>query len=322
MDRVKILLGNGIMTSEGDFWRRQRRMMQPCFHRRVIDRFSALDPRGQRASSPSAGPRRPRAASRSTSPTMPASSRWRSCCARYSAMISSALETPAGRESVRSRRQGTEPRSEVRVSLSLAHQAGGGADRTPAPRARGAVRFSEHADGGARPRQRPAAMSDKELIDEVLDADRRRPRDHRRGAHLDLVPHQPASGNGGAARGRSGPDDAGYAGSRRRRVARIHPSGGAGGAAALSARVAVHAPHPRGRRARRLSRAGAHRCVHQPLHAAPAPGVLERRRRNSGPSASPGSTPRSGIASPIFPFRSARATASARTWPCSKCWCT
>ena len=42
MDRVKILLGNGIMTSEGDFWRRQRRMMQPSFHRRVIDRFSAL----------------------------------------------------------------------------------------------------------------------------------------------------------------------------------------------------------------------------------------------------------------------------------------
>jgi cytochrome P450 len=42
MDRVKILLGNGIMTSEGAYWRRQRRMMQPSFHRRVIDQFSAL----------------------------------------------------------------------------------------------------------------------------------------------------------------------------------------------------------------------------------------------------------------------------------------
>jgi cytochrome P450 len=42
MDRVKILLGNGIMTSEGAFWRRQRRMMQPSFHRRVIDQFSGL----------------------------------------------------------------------------------------------------------------------------------------------------------------------------------------------------------------------------------------------------------------------------------------
>jgi cytochrome P450 len=42
MDRVKILLGNGIMTSEGAFWRRQRRMLQPSFHRRVIDQFSNL----------------------------------------------------------------------------------------------------------------------------------------------------------------------------------------------------------------------------------------------------------------------------------------
>jgi len=39
LDRVKILLGNGIMVSEGDFWRRQRSMMQPLFHRRVIERF-------------------------------------------------------------------------------------------------------------------------------------------------------------------------------------------------------------------------------------------------------------------------------------------
>jgi cytochrome P450 len=42
MARVKILLGNGIMTSEGDLWRRQRRMMQPSFHRRVLDRFAEL----------------------------------------------------------------------------------------------------------------------------------------------------------------------------------------------------------------------------------------------------------------------------------------
>ncbi|EQD33737.1 hypothetical protein B1B_17452, partial [mine drainage metagenome] len=34
LDRVKILLGNGIMTSEGEFWRRQRMMLQPLFHRR------------------------------------------------------------------------------------------------------------------------------------------------------------------------------------------------------------------------------------------------------------------------------------------------
>lgn len=40
LDRVKLLLGNGIMTSEGEFWRRQRRMMQPAFHRKVIEQFA------------------------------------------------------------------------------------------------------------------------------------------------------------------------------------------------------------------------------------------------------------------------------------------
>ncbi|HVY81298.1 MAG TPA: cytochrome P450 [Steroidobacteraceae bacterium] len=40
LDRVKILLGNGIMTSEGELWKRQRYMMQPMFHRRVITGFA------------------------------------------------------------------------------------------------------------------------------------------------------------------------------------------------------------------------------------------------------------------------------------------
>ncbi len=42
LDRVRILLGNGIMVSEGEFWRRQRRMIQPAFHRRVIERFASV----------------------------------------------------------------------------------------------------------------------------------------------------------------------------------------------------------------------------------------------------------------------------------------
>jgi cytochrome P450 len=40
LDRVKILLGKGLMTSEGDLWKRQRYMMQPFFHRRVITEFA------------------------------------------------------------------------------------------------------------------------------------------------------------------------------------------------------------------------------------------------------------------------------------------
>ena len=42
IDRIKLLLGKGIMTSEGELWKRQRAMMQPCFHRRVISRFADL----------------------------------------------------------------------------------------------------------------------------------------------------------------------------------------------------------------------------------------------------------------------------------------
>nr|AEQ20466.1 putative carotene beta-ring hydroxylase [uncultured bacterium CSL142] len=36
IERVGILLGNGIMVSEGELWRRQRKMIQPAFHRSVI----------------------------------------------------------------------------------------------------------------------------------------------------------------------------------------------------------------------------------------------------------------------------------------------
>ena len=42
LDRVKILLGKGIMTSEGELWKRQRYMMQPFFHRRVITGFAEV----------------------------------------------------------------------------------------------------------------------------------------------------------------------------------------------------------------------------------------------------------------------------------------
>lgn len=42
LDRVKILLGHGIMTSEGELWKQQRYMMQPSFHRRVLTQFAQL----------------------------------------------------------------------------------------------------------------------------------------------------------------------------------------------------------------------------------------------------------------------------------------
>ncbi len=37
IERVRVLLGNGLMTSEGDQWRRQRRQMQSGFHRSSVE---------------------------------------------------------------------------------------------------------------------------------------------------------------------------------------------------------------------------------------------------------------------------------------------
>jgi cytochrome P450 len=41
LDRVKVLLGNGIIVSEGEVWRRQHRMMQPMFQRAQVERFGS-----------------------------------------------------------------------------------------------------------------------------------------------------------------------------------------------------------------------------------------------------------------------------------------
>jgi cytochrome P450 len=39
-DALRLFLGNGLLTSEGNFWRRQRRIAQPAFHRQRIADFA------------------------------------------------------------------------------------------------------------------------------------------------------------------------------------------------------------------------------------------------------------------------------------------
>jgi cytochrome P450 len=39
---LKLFLGNGLFTSVGDFWRHQRRLAQPAFHRRRVANFGGL----------------------------------------------------------------------------------------------------------------------------------------------------------------------------------------------------------------------------------------------------------------------------------------
>lgn len=39
---VGLLTGNGLVTSEGDFWRRQRRLVQPAFHRQRVSSYAKV----------------------------------------------------------------------------------------------------------------------------------------------------------------------------------------------------------------------------------------------------------------------------------------
>ena len=40
--RNRVVFGNGLLTSEGDFWRRQRKLVQPAFHRERLAAYGEI----------------------------------------------------------------------------------------------------------------------------------------------------------------------------------------------------------------------------------------------------------------------------------------
>ena len=41
-DSLRLFLGQGLLTSEGDFWRKQRRIAQPAFHHRNLQAVGTI----------------------------------------------------------------------------------------------------------------------------------------------------------------------------------------------------------------------------------------------------------------------------------------
>jgi cytochrome P450 len=61
--RLKIVLGDGLLTSDGEVWQSHRRAMQPAFHRRYHRRILASDAARHRTNAPSlegSGAQRPK----------------------------------------------------------------------------------------------------------------------------------------------------------------------------------------------------------------------------------------------------------------------
>jgi enediyne biosynthesis protein E7 len=274
LDRVALLLGNGIMTSEGETWRRQRRMIQPFFHRRVIEQFATLIEGC--------------VAERLT--------RWQGLAARASPIdITEEMSALTLDIIVRSifgsdlawlaERMGGDP-----FALVTEHSA---RDLQFAYRFRALTRLvgelvakrraagEEHADFlgmlmAARDKDSGEPMPDRELLDEAMTlvvAGHETSASALNWTWYLLATHpQAPRGRGRRAAGRAAPELPGHG------AAALHAGGAAGGDAPVPARLDPEPAQHRGRHARRLHGAAAHRRHAEPVPDPAAPVALGSAR--------------------------------------------
>ena len=316
------LLGDGLLTIDGGYHDRTRRIMMPAFHREQIEAsvavMAAEADRGARAAAPGRGRRRlrlgpqPGDADRDARPARPRPRRRRSR-RRGGAPLRGARSPTTGPSSTCG--CCAAPGSPWRRLPGLAPGARRDRlrrDRRPPPRSRpGAPRPAQPADHGhRRGRLEPLRRGGPRPGD---DADVRRPR------HLDLHPLLPLP------RARRPPRGARPAAGRGRRGARRRDPDR--GAAVRRAALPRHgrrrdpAPLPAG--LDRAAPGGARVRVRRPPRARPAPTSTTARgpatgcprsspsRRRSSPSASPASARRRSPGAPTCPSAAARGSASA-----------
>jgi cytochrome P450 len=187
LDRVKILLGNGIMTSEGDMWRRQRSMMQPLFHRRVVTEFNELIDAANSRFLEKWAAQAARGELVNLTDDMSELTLQIVLGSIFGKDLATLTRQPGGNPFEVVTRE-TDPGPEVRLPVPLARQAGLRASwRAAAPRRPSTFDYLGMLMN-ARDKETGDPMTERALIDEVMTLDRRRPRDHRQRPELGLVP--------------------------------------------------------------------------------------------------------------------------------------
>ena len=306
------------MTSEGELWKRQRYMMQPFFHRRVITEFADCIARRQRALHRALGGPQPPAASWSTHRRDE----------RAHARDRAALDLRHGPRPPTGSPAATRSRSSPRTGRNLQFAF---KFRSLAKLVAGLIAQRRRARAesistilgmlmDARDKETGEPMTERELIDEVMTLvvaghettasglnwtwyllSQHPEVDARMHAEIDAAPELPAPEPGADG------------------VAALHPAGHQRGAAPVPPGWLLSRRTHRGGRARRLCHPAGTDVLLRPYLLHRHPQFWKEPERFRPERFDAASTRPNGRASPTCPSRPARATASANPWRFTRC---